>query len=47
MIELVPFDRLGRFENAWLDARYHFSFASYRDPQRMGIGPLPSGTTTA
>ncbi|MBM3542415.1 MAG: pirin family protein, partial [Alphaproteobacteria bacterium] len=40
MIEIIPFDRLGRFENAWLSARYHFSFASYRDPQRMGIGPL-------
>ena len=40
MIEIIPFDRLGRFENTWLSARYHFSFASYRDPQRMGIGPL-------
>jgi redox-sensitive bicupin YhaK (pirin superfamily) len=40
MIELRPFARLGRFENDWLDAHYHFSFAQYRDPARMGFGPL-------
>jgi redox-sensitive bicupin YhaK (pirin superfamily) len=40
MIEIVPFAALGRFENEWLEARYHFSFASYRDPKRMGFGPL-------
>lgn len=40
MIELRPFDRLGRFENDWLAARYHFSFADYHDPDRMGLGAL-------
>jgi redox-sensitive bicupin YhaK (pirin superfamily) len=40
MIELRPFDSLGRFENDWLSARYHFSFAHYYDPRRMGFGPL-------
>jgi hypothetical protein len=40
MIDVVPFSRLGRFENDWLTARYHFSFAGYHDPQRMGFGPL-------
>ncbi|HSE79273.1 MAG TPA: pirin family protein [Alphaproteobacteria bacterium] len=40
MIELVPFSSLGRFENDWLSARYHFSFAEYFDPRRMGFGPL-------
>ena len=40
MITVTPFDRLGRFENDWLFARYHFSFADYRDPTRMGLGPL-------
>lgn len=24
----------------WLNARYHFSFANYHDPARMGLGPL-------
>ncbi len=39
-IEVRPFDSLGRFDNDWLKARYHFSFASYHDPARMGLGPL-------
>ena len=40
MIEVKSFDRLGRFDNDWLSARYHFSFANYYDPARMGIGSL-------
>ncbi len=40
MIEVRPFETLGRFDNDWLSARYHFSFSDYRDPQRMGFGPL-------
>ncbi|MEZ5946607.1 MAG: pirin family protein [Hyphomonas sp.] len=40
MIELRPFDRLGRFRNEWLDANYHFSFSGYHDPNRMGEGAL-------
>ena len=40
MIEVRPFAGLGRFENEWLSARYHFSFAEYYDPARMGFGPL-------
>jgi len=27
-------------EGGWFRARWHFSFDSYRDPARMGIGPL-------
>lgn len=40
MIEVRRFDELGRFDNDWLSARYHFSFAGYRDPARNGVGPL-------
>ena len=40
MIEIRPFETLGRFENDWLSARYHFSFAGYHDPARGGVGPL-------
>jgi len=40
MIDLRPFDRLGRFDGGWLDAHYHFSFADYHDPERMGLGAL-------
>ena len=40
MIEHRPFESLGRFENDWLSARYHFSFAGYDDPARRGLGKL-------
>ncbi|MFQ5939037.1 MAG: pirin family protein [Alphaproteobacteria bacterium] len=40
MIEVIPFAELGRFDNDWLSARYHFSFADYYNPRRMGLGPL-------
>lgn len=40
MIEVRPFKDLGWFDNDWLAARYHFSFANYHDPARDGIGPL-------
>lgn len=40
MIEVRPFESLGRFDNSWLSARYHFSFAGYYDPARQGVGPL-------
>ena len=40
MIEVRPFEKLGRFDNDWLAARYHFSFSEYHDPARMGFGPL-------
>jgi len=39
-IERRPFESLGRFQLDWLNARHHFSFGSYFDPQRMGVGPL-------
>jgi hypothetical protein len=40
MIERRPAGELGRFRNDWLNARYHFSFAGWRDPRRMGWGDL-------
>ncbi len=40
MIDIRPFNSLGQFQNDWLQARYHFSFANYRDPARMGFGQL-------
>jgi redox-sensitive bicupin YhaK (pirin superfamily) len=40
MIQVQSFDRLGRFRNDWLNARHHFSFGSYHDPARMGVGGL-------
>jgi hypothetical protein len=40
MIELRPFAKLGQEHLDWLDTHYHFSFAHYRDPARMGWGSL-------
>ncbi len=40
MLELRPFADLGTFRNEWLNAHYHFSFADYADPSRMGAGKL-------
>lgn len=39
-IDVRPFDSLGQVRIDWLTARHHFSFGSYRDPARMGIGAL-------
>src|SRR5258708_5853534 len=40
MIERRPFQALGGANHGWLDAKHHFSFASYYDPKRMGWGAL-------
>jgi redox-sensitive bicupin YhaK (pirin superfamily) len=40
MIEIRPFAQLCWFRNDWLNAHYHFSFARYHDPRRMGLGRL-------
>lgn len=40
MIDIRKFDTLGHADHGWLDARHHFSFADYRDPERMGWGAL-------
>jgi len=40
MIDIRPFDTLGHADHGWLDARHHFSFANYHDPDRMGWGSI-------
>jgi redox-sensitive bicupin YhaK (pirin superfamily) len=40
MIERRPFSSLGGERLDWLDTRHHFSFAGYRDSDRMGWGAL-------
>jgi len=40
MIDRRPFNSLGGANHGWLDAKHHFSFASYYDPARMGWGDL-------
>jgi quercetin 2,3-dioxygenase len=40
MIDIRKFDTLGHANHGWLDARHHFSFADYHDPDRMAWGAL-------
>jgi redox-sensitive bicupin YhaK (pirin superfamily) len=40
MIDIRPFDSLGHADHGWLNARHHFSFASYHEPSRMGWGRI-------
>jgi redox-sensitive bicupin YhaK (pirin superfamily) len=40
MITVYPYESLGHADHGWLDARHHFSFASYHNPKRTGFGNL-------
>lgn len=40
MINIYPYDELGRANHGWLDARHHFSFAEYHNPKRINFGAL-------
>ncbi|ULU23236.1 pirin family protein [Dyella terrae] len=40
MIDRRPFNSLGGANHGWLNAKHHFSFASYNDQGRMGWGAL-------
>jgi redox-sensitive bicupin YhaK (pirin superfamily) len=40
VLEIRRDGEIHRERGGWFEARWHFSFDRYRDPQRMGIGPL-------
>src|SRR5262249_599163 len=40
MIELRPFEKLGKSNHGWLNANFHCSCAEYRDPKRVHWGSL-------
>ncbi len=40
MLDIQRYADLGTMQIDWLDAHYHFSFANYHNPERMGLGPL-------
>jgi len=39
-VQRRPFATLGHADHGWLDARHHFSFADYHDPDRMSWGAI-------
>jgi redox-sensitive bicupin YhaK (pirin superfamily) len=40
MITVYSYDKLGHADHGWLDARHHFSFARYWNPDRTTFGTL-------
>jgi redox-sensitive bicupin YhaK (pirin superfamily) len=40
MIERRPFNTLGGANHGWLNAKHHFAFAEYFDPERVHFGNL-------
>ncbi len=40
MFNIQRYDQLGTADHGWLNAHFHFSFAEYHNPDRMGLGPL-------
>lgn len=40
MLKKIPSSSLGVSELGWLKSKFHFSFAEYYDPKRMGFGVL-------
>jgi len=40
MIDIRKFETLGHADHGWLDARHHFSFANYYDPNRLSWGNI-------
>jgi molybdopterin/thiamine biosynthesis adenylyltransferase/redox-sensitive bicupin YhaK (pirin superfamily) len=40
MINVYPYGSLGTANYGWLNTHYHFSFADYHNPRRMGFGNL-------
>jgi redox-sensitive bicupin YhaK (pirin superfamily) len=39
-VTVRPADTIWHEQGGWFDARWHFSFDRYRDPEQMGVGAL-------
>ena len=39
-VMIRPADTIWHEEGGWFDARWHFSFDQYRDPEQRGVGAL-------
>lgn len=40
MLEIRRDDEIYEADGGWFNARWHFSFDNYQDPDQMGVGPL-------
>lgn len=40
MLKIYPFEELGHADHGWLNARHHFSFSRYQNPDRINFGSL-------
>lgn len=40
MIDVRPFETMGRADHGWLKTNFHFSFAQFHDPDRMHWGNI-------
>jgi len=40
ILEIRRANEIWHEQGSWFDARWHFSFDRYRDPNQMGVGPL-------
>ena len=40
MINKISYNQLGGADHGWLQAKHHFSFASYHNPKRIHFGPM-------
>jgi redox-sensitive bicupin YhaK (pirin superfamily) len=36
--DVIQYEDLGKFEHGWLHSNFHFSFANYYNPEKMGFG---------
>ena len=40
MLKKLPKENMGTSNLGWLESRFHFSFAEYRNPNNMNFGVL-------
>lgn len=40
MIKKLPKENMGKSNLGWLESRFHFSFAEYRNPKNINFGVL-------
>ena len=44
MLRKLPKENMGKSNLGWLESRFHFSFAEYRNPKNINFGGFPDGS---